>query len=75
MADDRLSIAMVCAKCGQQLVGARGTNRAPLTDMLSCPDHGEVGRFEELIQQSSENAHHRVENAIAEFLKGNTETK
>jgi hypothetical protein len=70
-----LSIGIVCSKCGKQLVGARGTNKAPLTDVLSCPEHGEIGRFEKLIQQISETAHLRVENAIVEFLKGNTENK
>jgi hypothetical protein len=70
-----LSIGLVCPKCGKQLVGARGTNKAPLTDTLSCPEHGEVGRFEELIQQSSENVHHRVEDAISDFLRGSTEKK
>jgi hypothetical protein len=70
-----LLIGLVCPKCGKQLVGARGTNKAPLTDTLSCHEHGEVGRFEELIQQSSENVHHRVEDAISDFLRGSTENK
>jgi hypothetical protein len=69
-----LNISMVCPKCGSQLVGPRGP-RAQLSDILHCPEHGEIGRFEELIQKTSEAAHQRVENAIADFLKGNTETK
>jgi hypothetical protein len=46
-----------------------------LSDILNCPELGEIRRFEELIQQTSETAPRRTENAIVEFLKGNTETK
>jgi uncharacterized protein YbaR (Trm112 family) len=70
MADNRLSIAIVCPKCGKQLVGASGTNRAPLTDMLSCPDHGEVGKFDDMIQKLSEDADRKVGEALDQFLKG-----
>jgi hypothetical protein len=69
-----LKISMMCPTCGSQLVGPHGP-RAQLSDMLSCSEHGEVGRFEELIQQSSENVHHRVEDAISDFLRGSTEKK
>jgi hypothetical protein len=64
-----LSIGLVCPKCGKQLVGPRGTNRAALTDTLSCPEHGEIGLFKDMIQKLSENVHHNVEDAINQFLK------
>ena len=63
-----LKISMVCPTCGNLLVGPKGP-RAQLTDMLSCSEHGEVGRFEELIQGFSENASRSVEEAIKR-LKG-----
>jgi uncharacterized protein YbaR (Trm112 family) len=62
-------IGVVCPQCGKQLVGARGTDKAPLTDVLSCPEHGEVGRFEDLIQRLSDNANQKVEDAMNEFFK------
>ena len=64
-----LTISMVCPKCGSQLVGPRGT-RAQLSDTLSCPEHGEVGRFDDMIQKLSEDADRKVEEAIKQFLKG-----
>ena len=70
-----LSVGMVCPKCRQNLVGPNGTNRAALSDMLSCPNHGNIGRFEDMIQKSSDNVQRRVESAIVEFLKRNTEAK
>jgi uncharacterized protein YbaR (Trm112 family) len=75
MAAELLSIGMVCPKCGQNLVGPRGTNKAQLTDILSCPDHGDVGQFEKMIQKLGENVHQRVEDAIVQFLKESTELK
>jgi hypothetical protein len=64
-----LTISVVCSTCGSQLVGPKGP-RAQLTDVLSCPQHGEVGRFQDMIQTLSENVHHNVEDAIKQFLKG-----
>jgi hypothetical protein len=69
-----LTVSMVCPTCGRQLVGPKGT-RAQLSDTLGCTEHGAVGRFEELIQQTSETAHRRVENAIVEYLKGTPDIK
>jgi hypothetical protein len=64
-----IKVAMVCPTCGSQLVGPKGP-RAQLSDPLSCPEHGEVGRFDDMIQRLSENVHHNVEDAIKEYLKG-----
>jgi hypothetical protein len=64
-----LNIAVVCPTCGGQLVGPRGP-KAQLSDILSCSQHGEVGRFDDMIQKLSEDADRKVEEAIKQFLKG-----
>ena len=64
-----IKISVVCPTCGNVLVGPRGP-KAQLSDMLSCSEHGEVGRFEDMIQKLSEDADRKVEDAIKQFLKG-----
>jgi hypothetical protein len=64
-----LSVSVVCPTCGNALVGPRGS-KAHLGDMLSCSEHGEVGRFEDMIQKLSQDADRKVEEAIKQFLKG-----
>ena len=48
-----LSVSVVCPTCGKLLVGPRGP-KAQLIDMLSCSEHGEVGKFEDIIERMSE---------------------
>jgi hypothetical protein len=64
-----ISIGMVCPKCGQQLIGPFGKNKAKLGDMLTCPVHGHVGRIEELTQKFVDDTAQRVQDAMYSIFK------
>ncbi len=42
-----------CPKCGHLLVGPADRQEAQLGDVLSCPEHGEIGLREEVIVEAS----------------------
>ena len=69
MSEDNISVTFVCPQCGEQLVGPAGNNEAQLSDMLSCPVHGEIGRFEELTEKAGEAVARHVGDQLEQALK------
>ena len=51
MTNQSAFVDLACPQCGKQLVGTLGMSEAQLGDMLSCPTHGNVGRFDELAKK------------------------
>jgi hypothetical protein len=71
MADDFVSVRFVCPQCGQQLVGPSGKDEAQLSDTLSCPVHGDIGRFEEIAKKVGEEVARQTGDAFAKLFKDN----
>ena len=69
MSEDFVSVRFVCPQCGQQLVGPSGKEEAQLSDMLSCPAHGDIGRFEEIAKKVSEEFARQASDKFAQIFK------
>jgi len=78
MSDDFIvSGHFVCPQCGEKLSGPAGKDEPEPSDMLSCPLHGEIGRFEALNEKAGEIAARHVADQIEQLFKntGFTVTK
>lgn len=64
--EESIRVGLVCPKCGQKLLAPDGKSEAQLSDTLRCPIHGDVGRFEELINEASQNV---ATDAFEKMLK------
>jgi len=70
MTEEFVSVRFVCPQCGQQLVGPSGKDEAQLSDMLSCPAHGDIGRFEEIAKKVGEEFARQAGDKFAQIFKG-----
>jgi len=69
MSEDFVSVRFVCPQCGQQLIGPSGKDEAQLSDILSCPAHGSIGRFEEIAKKIGEEVTQQTGDRIAQIFK------
>lgn len=69
MSDDSVTVRFVCPQCGQELVGPSGKNEAQLSDTLSCPVHGAIGRFDELVEEAGDAVTGQIGDAMADIFK------
>jgi hypothetical protein len=48
MSEESKSTELTCPRCDRLLVGQAGKAEFESDDMLSCPVHGQMGRFEDI---------------------------
>jgi hypothetical protein len=56
-------LTLTCPKCGTPLIAAAELQS---TDMLKCPEHGDIGTLSELLDQTLQ---WKMGNALTEALK------
>jgi hypothetical protein len=53
MTKEMKSKVLTCPRCKNHLVLPAGRTQPESDDMLSCPTHGEIGRYEDLIKDTA----------------------
>jgi hypothetical protein len=53
MTKETKSKVLTCPQCKKHLVLPSGRTQPESDDMLSCPTHGEIGRYEDLIKDTA----------------------
>jgi hypothetical protein len=62
-------IEVTCSKCGSQLLGPEGKAEPEADDIVRCPIHGDIGRFEDMMRQAHEMIGRDFSNIFEEELR------